>query len=98
MTPTTPTLARSRRPIWCREKPKRLTYNLTITATAAFGFLAITPAGATGFAASAINWSGPNQDLANRGTVPVSASREVTVWGGFTGSTQFIIDVTGYYN
>lgn len=75
-----------------------VTYNLTITATAGIGFLAITPAGAASFAASAINWSGPNQDLANGGTVPVSASREVTVWGGFTGSTQFIIDVTGYYN
>jgi hypothetical protein len=75
-----------------------VSYNLTITATAGSGFLAITPAGAAGFAASAINWSGPNLDLANGGTVPVSASREVTVWGGFTGSSQFIVDVTGYYN
>jgi hypothetical protein len=74
-----------------------VTYNLTVTGTVDHGFLAITPAGAAGFAASAVNWSGSGQDLANGGSVPVSAGREVTVWAGFTGSTQFIVDVTGYY-
>jgi hypothetical protein len=74
-----------------------VTYNLTITGTVDHGFLAITPAGAAGFGASAVNWSASGQDLANGGSVPISPFREVTVWAGFTGSTQFIVDVTGYY-
>ena len=73
-------------------------YNLTITGTTSFGFLAITPGDEVTFGASAINWSSTGQDLANGGTVGVNAAREVKVFAGFTGSTQFIVDVTGYYS
>jgi hypothetical protein len=73
-------------------------YNLTITGTSGFGFLAITPGDEVTFGASAINWSSTGQDLANGGTVGVNAAREVKVFAGFTGSTQFIVDVTGYYS
>jgi hypothetical protein len=73
-------------------------YNLTITGTSGFGFLAITPGDDVTFGASAINWSSTGQDLANGGTVGVNAAREVKVFAGFTGSTQFIVDVTGYYS
>ena len=72
-------------------------YNLTITGTAGFGFLAITPGDDVTFGASAINWSSTGQDLANGGNVGVNAAREVKVFAGFTGSTQFIVDVNGYY-
>jgi hypothetical protein len=73
-------------------------YNLTITGTSGSGFLAITPGDEVTFGASAINWSSTGQDLANGGTVGVNAAREVKVFAGFTGSTQFIVDVTGYYS
>jgi hypothetical protein len=73
-------------------------YNLTITGTAGFGFLAITPGDDVTFGASAINWSSTGQDLANGGTVGVNAALQVKVFAGFTGSTQFIVDVNGYYS
>jgi hypothetical protein len=77
---------------------RAIVYNLTITGTSEFGFLAITPGDDVAFGASAINWSSTGQDLANGGTVGVNAAREVKVFAGFTGSTQFIVDVTGYYS
>lgn len=75
---------------------RAVTYNLTITGTQGGGFLALTPASDAAFGASAINWSATGQDLANGGTIRTSA-REIKVWAGSTGSTHFIIDVTGYY-
>jgi hypothetical protein len=77
---------------------RAISYNLTITGTVGFGFLAITPGDEVTFGASAINWSNTGQDLANGGNVGVNAAREVKVFAGFTGSTQFIVDVTGYYS
>jgi hypothetical protein len=74
-----------------------IAYNLTITGTGGGGFLAVTNGDAAGYTASAINWSAAGLDLANGGNSPVNASRQIKVWGGFTGSTHFLIDVTGYY-
>jgi hypothetical protein len=74
-----------------------VSYNLTITGTVDHGFLSITPGGASGFSASAINWSATNQDLANGGNVNLNANREVKVWCGITGATHVILDITGYY-
>jgi hypothetical protein len=71
--------------------------NLTVVDTVGSGFLAVNEGGNTTVAASAINWSGPGQILANGLAVPLDASRQVTVIGGGGGSTNFILDVGGYY-
>jgi hypothetical protein len=80
-------------------------YNLTITQTVSpNGFLALWPAG-TGYPGnSSINWFAPNMTLANGGIVSLGTSGQtgpgsVTVLclGVPSSRTQFIIDVTGYY-
>jgi hypothetical protein len=72
--------------------------NLTATNTTAGNFLALTPGDATSFTSSAINWVGPGISIANGLIVSIDASRQVKVWGGDqAGSTDFIIDVTGYF-
>lgn len=74
-----------------------ISYNLTIAGTIGTGFLAITPAGAVTFAASAINWSSSGFVVANASTVNTDANREVIIWVGGGGSAQFIIDIVGYF-
>jgi hypothetical protein len=72
--------------------------NLTATNTTAGNFLALTPGDATSFTSSAINWVGPGVSIANGLIVSIDGSRQVKVWGGDqAGSTDFIIDVTGYF-
>jgi hypothetical protein len=72
-----------------------VTYNLTAADTTGQGFLAIYPSGGT-FKASALNWFVANELVANGGVVTLGGDREVTVQSG-GGSTNFIIDITGYY-
>jgi hypothetical protein len=74
-----------------------ITFNLTIANTTGAGFLAVTAGDATAFAASTINWTVAKSQIANGGVVPISATREVKVWQGGGGTTDFIVDVTGYY-
>jgi hypothetical protein len=74
-----------------------ISVNLTVANTVGNGFLAVNEGGNTVVAASAINWSGSGQAIANGIIVPVNASREVTVIGGVGGATDFILDVSGYY-
>ncbi|MBI4882777.1 MAG: hypothetical protein HY826_01830 [Actinobacteria bacterium] len=77
---------------------KAVTANVTVTGTTGgFGYLAINPGGNTVEGASTINWFGAGQTLANGVTLTLNASREVTVICNGGGSTQFIIDVSGYY-
>ncbi|HVD01180.1 MAG TPA: hypothetical protein VNG93_08525 [Candidatus Dormibacteraeota bacterium] len=71
-------------------------YNLTVTNTAAAGYLALFPFGATWPGNSSINWTGPNQTLANGGTVSLGGDRQINVLDG-GGGTDFIVDVTGYF-
>jgi hypothetical protein len=72
--------------------------NITATNTTAGNFLALTPGDATSFTSSAINWVGPGVSIANGLIVSIDGSRQVKVWGGDqAGSTDFIIDVTGYF-
>jgi hypothetical protein len=71
--------------------------NVTVDATVGSGFLAINPGGNTTVSASAINWSAAGQILSNGLTLTLSATRHITVIAGGGGSTQFIVDVTGYY-
>ncbi|MEQ1700899.1 MAG: hypothetical protein ABMA25_12370 [Ilumatobacteraceae bacterium] len=76
-----------------------IAYNVTIVKTVGSnGYLAVNPGGTAVVKASIINWFGPGQTAANSSVVKLNASREVTViCGGTSTSTQFIIDVVGYY-
>jgi hypothetical protein len=72
--------------------------NLTITGTTGPNFLALTPGDAASFTASAINWSGADQSLANGLIAKLDANRFVRVWcGDQTGSTHVLLDVNGYW-
>ena len=75
--------------------------NLTVTETEGDlgGFLSVVPGDATALSGSSINWSGPNQNIANGLTAKIAADRTVKVFcGGIpTPKTQFIIDITGYW-
>jgi hypothetical protein len=46
---------------------------------------------------SAINWSASGQILTTGSLVSINADREVTVIAGGPGSTDFLLDVVGYY-
>lgn len=72
-----------------------IAFNLAVVSTGAAGFLSVTPGGATDFGAASINWSQANSVLNNGTMSTVDSSRQVTVW--CSGTTDFVIDVTGYY-
>ncbi len=72
--------------------------NITVVTTVGRAFLTVNPGGTTTTAASTINWSADDQVLANGVALTLNSNREVTVVaGGSGGSTNFIIDVTGYW-
>ena len=73
--------------------------NVTVTNTVGSGFLSINPGGDTAAHASTINWFGSGQNIANGVVLTLDATRQVTVLcgSGATPSTNFIIDVTGYW-
>jgi hypothetical protein len=72
-----------------------IAYTLTVTGSSAGGYLAVNPGGDTVVHASTINWAA-GQTLANSGVIAISPTRTITVVGG-SGTTQFIVDVIGYY-
>jgi hypothetical protein len=75
-----------------------ITYNLVAAGATGPNFLAITAGDAASFGASAINMGGATLALANGGTVEIAADRTVKVWlGGGPGSSDVVLDVTGYY-
>ena len=75
--------------------------NLTVTETEGTqgGFLSVVPGDATDRSGSSINWSGPNQNVANGLTAKIAADRTVKVFcgGNPAPKTHFVIDVTGYW-
>jgi len=71
--------------------------NVTITQTAGSGYLVFNPGGNTTVGASTINWKADNQDIANGVILTLDASRQLTIVAGGGGSTDFIVDITGYY-
>ena len=73
-----------------------VTFNLTVTETTAGGYLGVYPMGGS-FAASHINWTAGGQTIANAGNVALGGDRSVTIEAGGAGTTQFLVDVTGYY-
>jgi hypothetical protein len=76
---------------------KAIAYNLTIVGTTGAGYLSVGPGDATTAGGSSINWSGPDQVLANGLTVTLDAWRQIKVFAGPGGGTHFLIDVLGYY-
>ena len=73
-------------------------YNVTVVNTVASGWLSVNPGGVASTATSTINWGSSGTVLANGTMVALDANRGITVACGGTGaSTNFIIDVTGYY-
>ena len=76
-----------------------IAYNLTVTMNSGQGFLAVEPGGTASFGGSAINWSNGPVNLANASVVRLDSQRRVSVFiGGQPGATtNFIIDVVGYY-
>jgi len=74
-------------------------YTVTITGTAGSGFLSVGVPGEPRPATSIINWSGPATTLANSAVAAVSSGedRSIEVYVGGQGSTEIVIDVTGYF-
>lgn len=71
--------------------------NVTVVETAGNGWLAVNPGGTTTVSASSINWSASGQILANGISLTLNTNRQITVVNGSPGSTQFIVDILGYY-
>jgi hypothetical protein len=80
-----------------------VTFNLTVTGTfGSYGFLTVFPAGTANPGSSSINWFSPGLDLANGGVVSlgnINGPGQIVVEAGFVPdtATDFIIDITGYY-
>jgi len=71
-------------------------YNLTVADTVASGFLGLFPAGTVWPGNSSINWFLTGEIVANGGIVALGGDRQVNVICG-GGSTDFIVDVTGFF-
>lgn len=75
-----------------------IAYNVTVTGTTGPNFVSVVPGDAAGYTTSSINWSGPDQSVANGSIVRIDGSRQVKVFGGDQpGSAHVILDVTGYF-
>ena len=73
-------------------------FNITVANPTAGNYLSITPGGVGTTPTTSIINFGANQNVANAAVVAVSAERKVKVWcGGEAGSTDFILDISGYY-
>ncbi len=69
--------------------------NLTITQTEGAGYVAVFPDGIAWPGNSSINWSGPNENVANGVITAVNAAGKIKIRGG-DGTTDVIIDRIGY--
>jgi len=76
---------------------KAISYNLTIVNTTGSGFLSVTPGDAASPGGSSINWFQSGMILANGLTGKLDTNRQVRVFCGGGGSTDFLIDILGYY-
>jgi hypothetical protein len=79
-----------------------VTYNLTVVNTVGRGFLSVAPTGAAAGGTSAVNWTQTGQIVPNGGVVGVGEAFEagpgfIVVETGPNGSTNYFIDITGYY-
>lgn len=72
-------------------------FNITVVNTEANGYLYVADGAATTIAASTINWTAPGTVVANSALVKLDGSRQIKVFCGETGATNFILDIAGYY-
>ncbi len=71
--------------------------NLTVVNTVGSGFLLLNPGGDTTVGAAMVNWSATGQILNNGVLATLNGTRQLTVICGGGGSTDFVLDVTGYF-
>ena len=71
--------------------------NVAVVNTVDSGYLTINPGGVTTVSASTINWGTSNQTQSNGVSLTLDNARQVTVIAGGPGSTDFLIDVFGYW-
>jgi beta-glucanase (GH16 family) len=69
--------------------------NITVTNTSAAGALTVWPTGAVKPLASNLNWAA-GQTVPNRVFVPIGTGGQVSVFN-FAGSTDVVVDVSGYF-
>ena len=74
-----------------------MAYNLTITSTSGSGFLTTAPGGQQVPNTSDINWTRSNVTLANGTLGGINEVLQLTTWAGGRNSTQYLIDVAGYF-
>lgn len=72
-------------------------FNLTATQTEGAGYLSVVPGDALVQSGSSINWTSSGIDIANGLIGKVDALRQVKVFAGGGGQTDFVIDITGYF-
>jgi hypothetical protein len=78
------------------EGAEAISFNLAIVDTVGAGVLSVAPTYATEFSAATINWSATGQVLNNGSITQIGSDRKVKVFAG-GGSTNFVIDITGYW-
>ncbi|MEV7834268.1 hypothetical protein AB0P12_27100 [Streptomyces subrutilus] len=71
--------------------------NVTVTETKSAGHLTVFPSGGQAPSTSSVNFTA-GQTVANAVIVPVGPDGRINVRNGATGSTDVIVDVTGYYS
>ena len=71
-------------------------FNLTITGTSGFGYLSVIAAGTAWSRASTTNWVSSGETIPGFVTSAVNASAQIAVLCPYN-STNFLIDVVGYY-
>ena len=74
--------------------------NLTATDTTNSGFMFLAPGTATQISASSLNWTGARVTICNAFVVAVDTALRLKAFvecSGGSGSTQFLVDVSGYY-
>ena len=73
-------------------------YNLAVVNTINGGFLYLAPGDSTRISAASINWDEATSGALNNGSVvKVDGDRRLKVYCEGTGSTNFVIDIVGYY-
>lgn len=75
-----------------------IVFNLTVARTSGRGFLSVTPEPDTNPSTSTVNWGTDDAVVANSSLVGLGAGGNVSVYCGGVGSTDFIVDVVGYYH
>jgi hypothetical protein len=71
--------------------------SVTLDATVGAGFLAVFSNAINDVSSSSLNWSGHGQIVAVTTVTAVDAGASMKVKAGGGGSTQFVVDVIGYY-